>query len=151
VVAWCLPWTCLETGPATATGVGQTTVARQLSGVPNGTPVTGTDGKRYASWESYCETEFGHLSLPKADRSAVVLALRSAGLSTRAIGTATGLSNQTVGRELSTAPFGAVDTDRVTGLDGRDRPASAPRRAPAVEDANAMCAEFIKALRNLAA
>lgn len=78
----------------------------------------------YASWEMYCESEFRDLAIPKGQRHEVVGALRSAGMSTRAISSATGLSKGTVGRELAGAPFGAPHA--VTGADGKTYAAQRP-------------------------
>lgn len=80
----------------------------------------------YGSWDEMCEAEFDGavIRLPREDRREAVASLREAGLSTRAIGSALGISNQTVGRDLSTAPNGAVEPQTVTSLDGRERPAT---------------------------
>jgi hypothetical protein len=85
----------------------------------------------YDSWDAYCSAEFGtsRLRLPREDRSGVVGSLREAGLSTRAIASATGLGESTVRRDLATAPFGAVQ-DRIVGLDNKERPASRPASTP---------------------
>ncbi len=73
----------------------------------------------YETWDTYCAAEFGtaRLRLPREDRQEVVASLRDSGLSTRAIAAATGLSKGTVGRELATAPVGAVDA--VQGVNGK--------------------------------
>jgi hypothetical protein len=88
----------------------------------------------YSSWDSYCQGEFGNLTLqpPREERQAVVLSMREAGMSTRAITSATGLSKGTVGRELedarqrtTTARFGAVDEEDPTpivGVNGKSYP-----------------------------
>lgn len=81
----------------------------------------------YHSWDEYVTREFGNLYLrpPLEERQAVVLSLREAGMSTRAIVSATQLSVGTVHRELSRAqgtgvPNGTPDGDgRVTGTDGK--------------------------------
>ncbi|MBF6671181.1 hypothetical protein [Glutamicibacter sp. FBE19] len=56
----------------------------------------------YKSWNDYCVKEFGsqHIAIPREDRDEVIGSLRSAGLSTRAIAGATGLSKGTVGNSL---------------------------------------------------
>ncbi|GAA2238824.1 hypothetical protein GCM10010401_08900 [Rarobacter faecitabidus] len=78
----------------------------------------------YGSWDDYCTSEFGNrrLPLPREERSEVVNSLRDAGLSQRAIMSATGLSKGTVSRSvaLSSAPFGAVDSS--TWIDGGEAP-----------------------------
>ena len=56
----------------------------------------------YRSWDDYVTREFGNLHLrpPLEYRQDVVLSLREAGMSARAIATATQLSKSTVHREL---------------------------------------------------
>ncbi|MDX3714382.1 hypothetical protein PV733_36755 [Streptomyces europaeiscabiei] len=80
----------------------------------------------YETWDAYVSTEFkgARLALPREDRSETVLSLRAAGMSVRAIGTATGLGVGTVHRELAdpSVPSGTVP-ERVLSLDGRNRPA----------------------------
>jgi len=79
----------------------------------------------YGSWDSYCRAELGstRLRLPAEEREEAVRSLRSAGLSTRAIAAATGISKGTVHR-AATAPVGAVAQAnerpaRVIGLNGK--------------------------------
>jgi hypothetical protein len=52
----------------------------------------------YESWDEYCDGEFGdtRLRLPREERSELVHSLRHAGLSLRAIASATGHSVNTV-------------------------------------------------------
>lgn len=54
----------------------------------------------YASWDSYCTTEFGsnRISIPREERDETVQSLRSSGLSNRAIASATGLGYGSVAR-----------------------------------------------------
>lgn len=81
----------------------------------------------YASWDEYCVSEFGtsRISLPREDRREIVGSLREAGLSTRAIAAATGVSEPTVRRDLESpgASFSggndAPATRVVTGVDGK--------------------------------
>ena len=56
----------------------------------------------YSSWDDYCTREFGtsRLRLPREERSEVVASLRESGLSTRAISAATGLSRNTIAKDL---------------------------------------------------
>jgi hypothetical protein len=56
----------------------------------------------YQSWDDYCTREFGtsRLRLPREERTEVVCSLRDAGLSVRAIASATGDHYSTVSREL---------------------------------------------------
>jgi hypothetical protein len=60
----------------------------------------------YASWDLYCDTEFksARLRLPAEDRISTVKSLRSAGLSIRAIVAATGVSDQTIQKDLKVGP-----------------------------------------------
>ena len=83
----------------------------------------------YASWQEYCAAEIGGVRIPLADRPAKVAELRSAGMSTRAIGAALGVSKGTVDNDLAQlANSGQLPDvpERVVSLDGRDRPASRP-------------------------
>jgi hypothetical protein len=79
----------------------------------------------YESWADYIKGEFDHapLSLPRDERRAVVSLLRGQGMSTRAIGSATGVHKDTVINDLATGENSPVDGDivQVTGLDGRNR------------------------------
>ena len=56
----------------------------------------------YASWDAYIQSEFGHLYLrpPREEREEIIGSLRDAGMSIRAIATATQLSRGTVSNEL---------------------------------------------------
>lgn len=85
----------------------------------------------YPSWDRLCEAEFdgARLRLPREDRAEQVQSLRSAGLSTRAIGSALGVDPSTVRADLASAGNPPVET--VQSLDGRTRPATQPAR-PAV-------------------
>ncbi|MDV3134109.1 hypothetical protein [Mycobacterium sp. 29Ha] len=72
----------------------------------------------YPSWDGYCAAEFGslRLRLPREERSEVVSSLADAGLSNRAIATATGISEMTVRREKAAATNVApvIDAEIVT-------------------------------------
>lgn len=93
----------------------------------------------YQTWDEYCTREFGssRLRLPREERQEIVASLRDAGLSTRAIAAATGVSKTTVADELAgvqnrtPAP---TPTPRVNGTDGKTYPAAAAaaptRRSP---------------------
>lgn len=83
----------------------------------------------YSSWEDYCQAEFSTVAIPRPQRPAVVAAMRSAGMSTRAIAAATGLGLGTVHRELSGVPNGTPDV--ITGADGKKyRPQRAAEEVP---------------------
>lgn len=90
----------------------------------------------YGSWDSYCRAELGstRLRLPAEEREEAVRSLRSAGLSTRAIAAATGLSPRTAAREAAGVPHGTPGVGQpggssaagsgsaspsITGLDGK--------------------------------
>ncbi|SBT64248.1 hypothetical protein GA0070622_1218 [Micromonospora sediminicola] len=85
----------------------------------------------YADWQAYLDGEFGaeRLRMPTAQRQVAVEALRSAGMSQRAIGSALGVSVGTVNADL------AVVQDRtpaeIRGADGKTYAATRP--APAVD------------------
>ncbi|MFL6146910.1 MAG: hypothetical protein ACJ72I_05240 [Pseudonocardiaceae bacterium] len=76
----------------------------------------------YGSWDSYCRAELGstRLRLPSEEREEAVRSLRSAGLSTRAIASATGISRGTQHRTAS-GPNGPLAHANipVTGLNGK--------------------------------
>lgn len=112
------------------------------------------------SWDAYCAAEFAgkQIRLPREERPETVRSLRDAGMSVRAIASATGLGRGTVARALdddtSGVPNGTPEPDdqaldlgaghappaKVTGADGkrydRSRPTSAnmPRDIPAAPD-----------------
>jgi hypothetical protein len=68
----------------------------------------------YGSWDEYCIGEFGdaRLRIPREERPELVCSLRQAGMSIRAIASATGAGYGTVRRDLSGEPFGSpVDAD----------------------------------------
>ncbi|MEV7268430.1 hypothetical protein AB0N38_33225 [Micromonospora aurantiaca] len=95
----------------------------------------------YATWDAYVDGEFAaaRLRLPEAHRLQAVTALRLAGMSTRAIGTALGISKDTAARALAAvaAEDPAALPATVTSLDGRQRPATRPTPpAPADPPAN---------------
>jgi len=74
----------------------------------------------YPSWDDYCAQEFDavhRLRLPRDERTETVLLMRDAGMSTRAIASATGLSKSTVAREAAGVPDGTRAP--VAGSDGK--------------------------------
>jgi len=73
----------------------------------------------YRTWDDYCLEEFDsyRLRLPLEELTDVVLSLRDAGLSVRAIAAATGTSRGTVCRALPGVPNGTPAS--VTGIDGK--------------------------------
>lgn len=95
----------------------------------------------YSSWDDYVTREFGNLHLrpPLEYRQDVVLSLREAGMSARAIASATQLSKSTVHRELGATagrdvPNGTPrDARRVTGTDGKSYQPIREREATSAE------------------
>lgn len=85
----------------------------------------------YESWQSYVDGEFGaeRLKLPAEHRRKAVEELRLAGLSVRAIGSAVGVSTNTVLKDLSQSET----PDEITGTDGKTYAASRPE-TPARRD-----------------
>jgi len=78
----------------------------------------------YGSWYEYVKGEFGQelRQLSRTERSAAVQDLRTQGMSTRQIASATGAARNTVAAELAqTEP-----PDRITGTDGKSYPAARP-------------------------
>lgn len=81
----------------------------------------------YDTWDAYLAKEFdaSHLQLPREDRREVLASLRDSGLSTRAIASATGVSQPTVVRELKAATDSfsrgdeSVAAHSVTGINGK--------------------------------
>lgn len=95
------------------------------------------------SWDAYLEAEFGkaRIGLPREERAEVIYSLRDAGLSIRAIASATGKGIGTIHRELEAesevieeveAEFvedePAPEPHKVTGRDGRQYNARRERR-----------------------
>lgn len=85
----------------------------------------------YPTWDALCEAEFdgARLRIPREDRAEQVQSLRSAGLSTRAIGSALGVSDGTVRTDMAGAQNYAPAP--VTGQDGKTYAPSQPPRPPA--------------------
>lgn len=90
----------------------------------------------YTSWDSYCIGEFGNLALrpPREDREEVIHSMRDAGMSIRAIGTATGLGLATVHRGIADTgvPSGTPDqagdeTNRVYSSPQAEEEVESPR------------------------
>ncbi len=85
----------------------------------------------YPSWTGYvADTLGGKLEVSEATRKNIVKVLAGEGMSTRAIGAATGVSKDTVQRQLSQDE--TVDrSGNVTSLDGKQRPAKAAAKKAA--------------------
>lgn len=83
----------------------------------------------YASWDAMCDGELGgmRLRLPRETRRDAVASLRESGMSTRAIGSALGVSDHTVRQDA-----GARNHAPVTGRDGKTY--TPPQRSREVPD-----------------
>lgn len=79
----------------------------------------------YKSWDEWKAGELAGVELPRD----VIPALRAEGLSHRAIATVTGLSKGTVANELP-KDGQLPEPDRITGLDGKERPSTRAPRTP---------------------
>lgn len=77
----------------------------------------------YASWDDYCTQEFGtsRIRLPREERREVVASMREQGMSTRAIASGIGVSQDTVNRELARERNRSPESglSPVTGTDGK--------------------------------
>lgn len=76
----------------------------------------------YPTWEAACDAVLGGLrvQLPRDDRREIAAVLHhDQGLSTRAIGTALGVSKDTVHRDLAGVANETPEPTSVTGLDGK--------------------------------
>lgn len=83
----------------------------------------------YESWDEYCRTEFegAWIRLPREKRREQVVTLAQAGLSTRAIASATGTSHVTVSRDLADATV-TNETVRPSGAPDLDGKVRSPKR-----------------------
>lgn len=96
----------------------------------------------YDSWDQYVAQEFSEarLRLSTEDRRKAVETLRlTGGMSTRAIGSALGISEATVRRDLAGASNDAVQDQLVVGTDGKRYPA----RQREVERAEVIAVPFL--------
>lgn len=100
----------------------------------------------YASWDQFIQREFGSMNLqpPREEREQTITSLRDAGMSVRAIATATQLGRGTVSRAISSpdagVPVGTPDVDSserlkpvdqarasIQGIDGKQYAAVRPK------------------------
>lgn len=95
----------------------------------------------YETWDALCDAEFAvRIALPREQRAELVGDLRKQGMSTRAIGSALGVSQRTAAddaREQNCSPVGQREaraaflaheqTHTITGLDGKRYSPPAPR------------------------
>ncbi len=89
----------------------------------------------YGSWHEYCQRELDGLQLPVSDRPSAVAELRQEGMSTRAIGSALGVSQDTVRRDLAQLNDSVQLPERIVSLDGKERPATRPTTVEPEPDA----------------
>lgn len=89
----------------------------------------------YASWDDYCIGEFhgAQLRLPRDKRREAVATLTEAGLSQRAIASATGASKNTVIADQKLVQIGPVTPD-VPDLDGKVRRPAEPSNTTIIID-----------------
>lgn len=89
----------------------------------------------YDSWDEYISGEFkaAPLAMPREERRTSVASLRQAGLSLRAIGAATGVSRDTVQKDLEAVRN--LTPDSITGIDGKEYPATRPNVSHHYQDA----------------
>lgn len=97
----------------------------------------------YASWEAFTAAEIQLPKLGRDERRELVASLRSAGMSTRAIGSAIGVSDGTVRNDIGSGAqnYAPEQPDKVVGADGKTykptRPAptrAAPGELDAIEE-----------------
>ena len=110
----------------------------------------------YETWDEFCVGRLGgfRMSLPREERREAAAAMAGQGMSTRAIGSALGVSQPTVRRDLAGEPNDSPAT--TTGLDGKTYPPrpprpprsraedSAPRDPEAVERSRQQLQDFIE-------
>lgn len=84
----------------------------------------------YSSWDAYCAGEFAEgrmVRLDREQRREIVSTMRGAGMSSRAIASATGLSQPTVARDVRAGESSDSPAAPVTGMDGKTYQPPAPR------------------------
>lgn len=101
----------------------------------------------FGSWDELCDHEFGgvRVALPRDQRRETVGRLREAGMSTRAIGTAVGVSEGTIRSDLDQLRSSTQLPEAVTGLDGRVRPAKVTRTETIEEHVDLATGEILAA------
>ncbi|MGH3787730.1 MAG: hypothetical protein ACRDRG_14535 [Pseudonocardiaceae bacterium] len=78
---------------------------------------------QYASWEHYCRARFLAVrAVPRQVRDAMVVSLRDAGLSLRAVAATAGVSAETVRKTVGVSGVQKLTPERVQGIDGRSYP-----------------------------
>lgn len=87
----------------------------------------------YDSWDELCESEFSDMPrLGREQRAELVRSLRSLGMSTRAIASASGVSKDTVARDLR-GVSDETPADPVTGNDGKTYQPTQPAKTTVTE------------------
>ena len=92
----------------------------------------------YRTWEDYCREEIRY-QLTGESKAVLMVGLRNAGASYRAIGAAAGVSKDSAQRELSQMRH---LPDEVTGTDGKTYPSRRPEPSPEIEDELAQAREL---------
>lgn len=106
----------------------------------------------YSSWDDYCSEEFGsnRVRLPREERREVVGSLREAGLSIRAIASATGQSKNTVKGDLrQVGQIDPPDPEPITGTDGKTYTPPTPKPQPTKPQRRALTDSFFDAMFDL--
>lgn len=103
----------------------------------------------YASWDALCDAELdgARIALPREARREAVATMRNAGMSTRAIGMAVGVTHPTVLGDLQHSTGRNVPVDQVVSLDGKSRPANRIIKSEPVEPLAAMPNDDLETLR----
>jgi hypothetical protein len=104
----------------------------------------------YDSWDALCSAEFGTvLRLSIEDRQQAAAQMAGAGMSTRAIGSALGVDQATVSRDLAAGDANASPAP-TTGLDGKTYPPRPPKaedtapRDPAPDESSQRLRDYIE-------
>ena len=77
-----------------------------------------------ADWDTFCRARFGGISFPRVDRAELVLELTEQRMTTRAIGSALGVSYATVQRDLTDTDVSVVPK---VGVNGKTYAPRSPR------------------------
>lgn len=80
----------------------------------------------YESWAQWCDKELGGFKLPVPQRKEMVASLKSRGLSNRSIAEVTGVSKDTINRDIRSGGSNDPPGTKVTGQDGKSYSANRP-------------------------
>lgn len=88
----------------------------------------------YRTWDDFTQLELGGPAMNPAQRAVLAVGLREAGMSLRAIASATGASHEQIRRDVA----GVTNvTPQITGQDGKQYAATQPGRAAGADDREA--------------